>query len=108
MRSGGPPDLIGPHRRPVACPTAPPPPLIGEGPAPNVRGLRREQLPASPRAYGGGSDAGFERPLDVVQQVGRVLAAGREADEALRHRVGAPAPAPLGGRVHAAERGGLG
>lgn len=51
----------------------------------------------------GPADRFVQRPLDVRQQVLRVLRADREADEALRHGVAAPTAPALGGGTYPAE-----
>src|SRR5215218_6653969 len=73
---------------------------------PDPRALRHGVNPSGPPAAG--LSALRERLLDVGEQVVHVLAAGREADEALGDVVRAPARPPLGAGVDAAEAGRLG
>src|SRR4051812_34613853 len=69
---------------------------------------RRPDGGMAPTAPVVASARGVERRRDVGDEVRRVLDAGAQPDDSRADVVGAPAGAPLGGRVHAAEGRGLG
>ena len=92
---------IGPRKKPIVkiSPTASAP--CGDHPPDPVFHVSDPKVPAGPEQRQARCSTSASRSAVV-------LAARREADEALRHGVPAPAGAALGARVDAAEAGGVG